>query len=262
MTDFKNKVHIINTIFTGRGQIRRTPEGILEETDEWIDKRIELFKNYCLKSLLNQTNKNFVHWICFRKRHQKFDELEEYLKGIGYNFVFTYNGQCHHDDHGDNSDLIERTAKSLEVLKPYIEGKKWVYYTHLDSDDMLMEDYVDLVQQEEPGERKSLVFQQGYAVNYFTKEVADWFCVSPPFYSIIYPGDIFSDAREKTIWEQGLVSHEQALTEFNAKIMPEYKYSYLIHGNNKSTPWNHDFRGKVYSDNNERKSILKKLGIL
>lgn len=256
-----NFVHIIETTFTGRGRVHITPEGILEETDQWIDNRINLFKRYCLKSLLNQTNKNFIHWIEFRKHNPKFDELGKYLKSIGYNFVFTFNGQSHWDDKGDNTTLEERTKKSLESLRPYVDGKKWVYYTHLDSDDMLAEDYIDLVQKEEPKERKSLVFQKGYAVNYFTKEVADWFCVSPPFYSLFYPAEIFLDAKKKLEYEDGIVSHEQALTVFNAKIMPENKYSYLIHGNNKSTPWNHDFRGKIYTNLEDRKSIFKKLGI-
>ncbi len=32
-------------------------------TDEWLEKRFELFENYCLPSLKAQTNKNFV-WLC------------------------------------------------------------------------------------------------------------------------------------------------------------------------------------------------------
>lgn len=257
-----DKIHIINTVMTGRGTPRIVGDQILEETDAWIEKRIELFKKYTLASLLNQTNKNFLHWICFRYHNPKWDELEKYLKSLNYNFVFTYDGQCHWDDRASNLTLKERTEKSLKVLEPYIKGKKWVYYTLLDSDDMLMKDAVELIQQEEPTENRSLIFQKGYAVNYFTKELGDWFCVSPPFYTIIYPADIFLNAEKKMVYEDGLKSHENALTFFDAKIMPENKYSYLIHDINKSTDWNHHFRGQIYTDKEFIKQTFKDLGIL
>ncbi len=249
-------IHIINTTMTGRG----TPR-LQEETDEWIIKRIDLFKRYTLASLRNQTNKNFLHWICFRNRHPAWDALEEYLKSIDYNFVFTFDGQCHWDDRASNDTLEQKNISSLKVLEPYIQNKKWVYYTLLDSDDMLMKDAVNLIQQQEPGEGKSLIFQKGYAINYFTKELADWFCVSPPFYTIIYPTEVFLDAKKKMEYEVGLHSHEDAIDTFNAVIMPENKYSYLIHDINKSTDWNHSFRGKIYTDRDFRKQIFKDLGI-
>jgi hypothetical protein len=254
-----DSIHIINTIFTGRGT-RRDVSGIKEESDEWIARRIDLFKRYTLKSLLNQTNKNFLHWICFRTHNPQFDELGQYLKNLNYNFVFTFNGQCHWDDKAPNNLLPLKIENSMMILKPYLEGKKWVYYTHLDGDDMFTEDAIDLIQKEEPQEGRSLIFQKGYAVNYETKEVADWFCESPPFYTIIYPKDTFIDPKKKMMYELGLHSHEDALTFFDSKIMPENKYSYLIHTINKSTNWDHDFRGKIYTDVMERKEILRKLG--
>jgi len=258
----ENKIHIINTVMTGRGTPRIVDGTIMEETNEWIDKRIELFTRYTLKSLLNQTNKNFLHWICFRNRNPKWDELENCLKSLNYNFVFTHNGQCHLDDRAENETLLDRNIKSLEFLKPYIDGKEWVYYTLLDSDDMFLEDAVDLIQQQKPEERKSLIFQKGYALNYFTKELADWFCVSPPFYTIIYPAKVFLDPEKKLKYEEGLISHEYAIKVFNPTIMPENKYSYLIHDINKSTDWGHHFRGQIYTDLAFKKDIFKKLGIL
>ena len=257
-----DKIHIINTVMTGRGTPRIVGDRVLEETDRWINERIFLFKKYTLASLLNQTNKNFLHWICFRNHNPKWDELADYLKSINYNFVFTYNGQCHWDDRSDQNPTLEkRFAKSLEALKPHIEGKKWVYYTLLDSDDMFMKDAVELIQQQEPEMGKSLVFQKGYAINHQTKELADWFCVSPPFYTIIYPAETFLDPKEKFLYEVGLNSHEDAVEIFRATIMPENKYSYLIHSYNKSTSWEHKFRGKIYTDDNFRKQVFKDLGI-
>ncbi len=258
----ENKIHIINTVFTGRGTPRMGEDGrVVEESEEWIQKRIYIFKKYTLASLRNQTNKNFLHWICFRNHHPAWDKLGEYLKSINYNFVFTFSGQCHWDDRASNKTLEQKNINSLVVLEPYLKGKKWVYYTLLDSDDMFTKDAVELIQQQEPEEGKSLIFQKGYAINYFTKEIADWFCVSPPFYTIIYPGEVFSDAKEKMAYEVGLNSHEDAINIYKSTIMPEDKYCYLIHDTNKSTEWEHAFRGKIYTDREFRKEKFNDLGL-
>ncbi len=41
----ENKIHIINTVFTGRGTPRMGEDGrVVEESEEWIQKRIYIFK--------------------------------------------------------------------------------------------------------------------------------------------------------------------------------------------------------------------------
>lgn len=91
----KPSLHIIYTSFTGRG-LHGGFRG-----NKWFNWRIEVFKNYTLKSLLNQTNKDFVHWFSFRPDeyyHPSTKALAEYLKSIDYPFVFTFDGQMFWDD--------------------------------------------------------------------------------------------------------------------------------------------------------------------
>ena len=86
----KDIIHIINTIFTGRGTPHLVGGNIEEESDNWIGERIYIFKRYTLASLLNQTNRDFLHWICFRNEKPQWKQLGQYLKILKYNFVFTY----------------------------------------------------------------------------------------------------------------------------------------------------------------------------
>lgn len=63
MKNNKQKIiHLVYIPFTGVGIFGGF------RGQEWFAKRIEIFKQYTLKSLLNQTNKNFDCWISFRDR--------------------------------------------------------------------------------------------------------------------------------------------------------------------------------------------------
>jgi len=69
--------------------------------NKWLEERIEIFKNYTLKSLLNQEAKGFLHWFSFREEERNNPlviGLDEYLKEIKYPHIFTFYGLMYHDD--------------------------------------------------------------------------------------------------------------------------------------------------------------------
>ena len=69
--------------------------------DKWFKFRIEIFKKYCLASLLNQTNKNFTLWLSFRPDEASNPEtgkLFDYLIKKDIKFIFTFQGLMYHDD--------------------------------------------------------------------------------------------------------------------------------------------------------------------
>ena len=89
------KLHFIYTPTTGVG-LHGGYRG-----DNWFRGRVEIFKKYTLKSLLNQKNKDFIHWFSFRDEEQYsqiVDDLRKYLTSIKYPFVFTFDGLMYHDD--------------------------------------------------------------------------------------------------------------------------------------------------------------------
>lgn len=247
--------HIIQTTFTGRGKPKHQ-----QESEEWLKRRIVLFKQYTISSLLHQTNKNFIHWISFRDKLDKnnflIKQLSSFLKSLDYSFIFTFNGQPYWDDRAPNDTLEERLRKSLKLIEPFCRNKDYVYLTMLDSDDMFHREVVDEIQNEGFRNKGALIYQKGFVFNDGTEQFADWFCESPPFYTLMYPQEIFLDASKKLEYDKPFTTHEDIIKHFDYKILSENRYCYLVHEDNKSTGWEHPFRGKEYSGE-ERNKILK-----
>jgi len=256
---WKNKVHFINTVFTGRG---------IEQFggNEWYKKRIEIFKKYCLKSLLNQSNRNFIHWICFRpeeKENPQTKALAKYLDKLKYNYIFTFYGQSFWDDKTSNIGLEEKMQKSIDDVAKYIKGKEYVYFTVLDSDDMFHGDMVKTIQEEEYGYAKALTPIKGYILNDDTGQLADWNHPScPPYYTIMFPVNIFLSAKKQLEYYYPFVSHEDIIRIFKCKRMPDNLYCCTVHSGNISTHWEHKVRGKEYFYESEKREILKGFGII
>lgn len=88
-------VHLIYTPFTGVG-LHGGFRG-----NKWLEHRIEVFKNYTLKSMLNQSHTEFLHWFSFRPEESTNPRvlgLAKHLESINYPFIFTFNGLMYWDD--------------------------------------------------------------------------------------------------------------------------------------------------------------------
>lgn len=202
------KIHFIYTPFTGVG-LKNGYRG-----DEWFKNRIEIFKNYTLNSLLNQTDKWFVHWLSFRQEdyfNPLVTELEEYLKTIDkYNAVMTFDGLMYHDDkysnafltrcmngariirdcvrekrlwmrgefselfYNKNKTLLSRLRHSLSFLEKLYGRNDIVFLTRIDSDDMFHKDAVREINTIPLYSHTALMFQNGYIYDINTKKVAEW----------------------------------------------------------------------------------------
>jgi hypothetical protein len=250
---------IIQTTFTGRGQIR--PEW-KDCQKEWIKNRIKIFKKYTLASLSNQTDKDFLHWISFRKEDKNnsdISELKKYLKSIEYNFCFTFNGQPYWDDRGDNSDLKQRLSEDLALLRGFI--KENVYFTVLDSDDCFKANMVESIKNIKFRENYAIIVKKGYCLH--ENELYKWNPkTNPPFYTIMFPKDIFLDKKNNISYWNYFKSHEDIPKIFKTKLLPNYMYLTLMHSLNRSTknPKNgiHPYIGKKVYD---KEKILNNFGI-
>lgn len=254
----KKFVHFICTVFTGRG-IKQFGG------NDWYADRIRVFKKYCLPSLFNQTNRDFIHWICFRPEEEKNPHtiaLGKYLDNLGYNYVFTFNSQPFWDDKTSNLGLIEKMQKSIDVVKKYTEGKDYVYFTVIDSDDMFQKDVVELIQKEEYEYKKALTPIKGYILNDATGQLADWNHQScPPYYTIMFPTEVFLNAEKQLAYYYPFVSHEDILKIFKCKRMPDNLYCCTVHEGNISTHWKHHMRGEEYFLEEEKELLLRDFNI-
>lgn len=287
----KNKpkiIHLIYIPFTGVGIFGGF------RGQQWFIKRIEIFKQYTLKSLLNQTNKNFVVWISFRARERNnplVQELEVYLNAINFPFVFTFDGLMYADDRyfphfknrlpffkrvvrgcwrskkfnlyamyevlqDKNASLQKRVENSLNVLKPIFARADFVYMTRIDSDDMFHKDTMQEIQETRP-QYKAVTIPKGYVYNRITRELSTWDpTTNPPFHTIIFPYDVFFDAEKYVEYLGEYRTHEDVVKLYDHKKIKKRLYCVLTHSWNISTAYSHRFRGMKCKNN-----ILKNFGI-
>lgn len=262
--------HLVMTPFTGLGKPKF-------RGDEWYKQRIEIFKKYTLKSLQSQTNKFFVHWMMFRPEEQKnrlTQGLFSYLCGIEWKTFFTFGGICFWDDKYwfEKKNLYKRLKDTLPALKEIVGDAQYVYETILASDDMYHKDVIESIQGQPFAYKRALVHQNGYIYNDQTGDLAEWKPTAghlPPFYTIMYPADVFLDPKKHLEYLKGYKSHEDIKKVFDCVRLPDWRYCVIVHGKNISTSWkwhrdpttilNHPFIGKEIKEGKEK--ILKQFGL-
>lgn len=252
--------------------------GIKNGDDEWFKERIEVFKQYTLKSLLNQTNKNFILWFSFRSEDQpqigrpiqrNWELVAELLRDTPIRHFATFQGLMYYDDKNleANKTLESRLKKTIGMLERYTESD-YILMTRLDSDDMFHKDAVEEIQRNFPQgmaydeydipKPKALVFLRGLVYNTDTQELAEWRPrTNPPFHTIIFPKETFFDAKKHVEYYGDWQSHEDTILVWPFAKLSDGKYCVTVRPKGHiSTNWNHNFRGKPMD-----KELLKDFGI-
>ncbi|MCF6181133.1 glycosyltransferase [Lutibacter sp.] len=128
--------HYIITRFNLRNDswtITKNNEKVLSES--WLKDRFELFENYCLNSVKNQTNQNFK-WLVF------FDiNTPENYKRKVEEFQASYSNFIPFFIDGMNNFLPE-IVKKIKLL----DDKKYCITSRLDNDDSLHKGYINVIQ--------------------------------------------------------------------------------------------------------------------
>lgn len=252
-------MHIIYTSLTGRQGIPS-----FDKDREWLDFRIKFFERYTINSLLNQSESNFLHWISFKENTEQdplIKKLKRHLEKLNYNFVFTFGFQYPHRKHQTKEfkkEIPERLQKSLDAIKEYHSKQDYIYLTFLDSDDLFYKDVVQEIQSYDFKYKRALCFSKGYIYNTKSGVLAQWNPdTCPPFSTILYPANVFFDAKSHLEYRPGNVSHLTVPELFNVINLPGRKYVVGCHGKNSTTTWRHSYRGPEYLDKEEKRDILK-----
>lgn len=237
--------HLVYTPFTGLGK-----PGF--KSDEWYKKRIEIFKENTLKSLQNQTDQFFVHWISFRPEEQKNNltkQLFSYLCGVKWRTIFTFGGLCWWDDKYRFDKLYKRLKDTLPSLVEIVGDARYVYETVLASDDMYHKDVIESIERQPFAYKRALVHWTGHIRDIKNNRIAEWNPEQghlPPFYTIMYPADVFLNPRKHFDYLNGFKSHEDIERIFDCVRMPDWRYCVNIHGNNLSTFWDWEKDGEKH----------------
>jgi len=235
--------------------------------NRWLKNRIQIFKQFVIPSLLNQTNKNFTLWISWRpeeKNNPYVKDFMYYLKWIKeLETVHTFHGVCFWDDkYPDNvarDRLLTNLHNSLGEMTDALGECDYVYMTIQPSDDLYYKDAVDEIQAffGTYSNIQALGFTEGYMINYQTKQVAEYNPdTNPPFFTIKFPRATFIDPLMHAKYTGPYKSHEYVGDKL--EYSPIVKRAFMVgtHLENISTHFNHPFKGATVD-----KNILKDFGI-
>jgi hypothetical protein len=251
--------HFMYVPFTGLGLY----QGM--RGNRWLKNRIKIFKQFVVPSLLNQTNRNFTVWIGWRpqERDNKYVlELQEWLKGTGLDFVFTFGGLCFWDDKYEDLEARSRLATALHLsmreLINLLGDVDEVLMTIQPSDDCYRKDAVELIQAGLKGNYQAFGFAKGYISNYLTKEVSEYNpTTNPPFYTIRFPKEIFIEPQRHIAYAP-IKSHEYVGDHLKYNAFSYRGFLVGTHGENVSTYFNHPFKGQEVED---IKGVLSEFGL-
>jgi len=254
----KDFIHFVYVPFTGLG-LHKGYRG-----DGWLRNRIKIFKEYPLKSLLKQTEKDFTLWISWReqeKTNPQVIELYGYLKDLGLKVIFTYHGIMFWDDKYPQDKLLERLEKTLPELKEVIGDKKYVYMTIQPSDDTYWLRMVEEVQVQPFKYKRVFGYSHGYILNMKTMELAEYNpTIYPPFYTVMFETPEFLSPYQHYTYIGPYEDHGVVARMFECANSNIRGFIVGIHGENISTVWNEPFRGRTLSEQ-ERSEIFKSFGI-
>ncbi|MDQ0058846.1 hypothetical protein [Paenibacillus harenae] len=165
------------------------PEANTHLTEPWIYKRMDIFMNFTLKSLLNQTNPNYLAYIVYHDSSRPFIE----------NALLNYPPLPH------NIRFIASSEYEYAVMMN-LSGYKFWYELHLYSDDMYSKYFVDMLYNYKPKpETKVLICQNGYIYNSATYEIAKYFNYSSSFNCLIYRVKDYLNGVRHNLFQEWLV---------------------------------------------------------
>ncbi|WP_158737184.1 glycosyltransferase family A protein [Alteribacillus sp. YIM 98480] len=214
----KNKIIIVNIAFNVLRKFhvppRPQPETVL--TKEWIENRMDIFMNYAMKSLSNQTNNNFIALVRY----------EDCTKNLIREALRKY-------DKVPNNVIFVKNSKFSRHIKKLIIHYDYFYLVRLDSDDMYHKTYIQrLYDFKHNTDTKVLINRKGFVYNSLTNQMATYSNPSPPFYTLIYKTDDYLNGVRYSI-----PKHRDAI-KLPHKILKGYNFIVNIHSINTSSKFN------------------------
>ena len=248
----------------------------------WLKRRIKIYKQFVVSSLLNQTDQDFVVWVAWRPEERNNPlvlGLEAWLNtNTPFKIVFTYGGLCFWDDKYPDAVARERLStalhKTLPQLLDVVGENEEVCVLLVPSDDLYASKTIEASKKflSENKDFEAIGFKQGYICNYQTKEVLEYNPkTNPPFFAVRFPRNVFFDpgkhlAYISTKSDEGKYkagtpypSHEWIPNAFKMAFFEHRGFMVGTHGENVSTHFNNPYGGERIEN---RLEVLKEFGIL
>jgi len=224
--------------------------------NRWLRNRIAVFKKFVVPSLLAQTDRDFILWICWRaeeKNNPHVKALKEWLTDTtNLRTVFTYTGVPFWDDKYSDTEARERLFWTLKDALPSLvdlleEGE--VYWLLQPSDDCYHKETIKSVKTAfATPEIQAVTYTQGYIMNYNTLEGKEYNPkTNPPFFAIKFPKDLFLDPGKHINYTGPYKSHEYIGNKLTLAQFIGRGFIVGCHGENISTHFNNPYGGNPVS---------------
>lgn len=134
----------------------RLQRGTIVQTEEWLNKRFELFEKFCFPSVNQQTTKNFTWLVFFDKNTPDKYKLQ----------IKNYSKICPMF----HAIFVETGVSEVEIAVNYIKSNtdaQTIITTNLDNDDMIHKDYIKNIQDTYSPlyQNTFLLYRYGYQYN-------------------------------------------------------------------------------------------------
>lgn len=257
--------HLLYVPFTGLGLYGG------HRGKRWLRNRIKIFKQFVLKSLESQTDKDFILWVSWRhedRGDKDIVELENYIKEKGFKSVFTYSGVCFWDDKYDDETarkrLLDAVHGSMGELINIIGDVDTVLMTIQPSDDCYSSVAVEQIKNHftyNPG-LQCFGYKKGYVMDYMSQKLCGWNPkTTPPFYTIKFPREKFVDPLKHLEYTGPYKSHEYVKDYLKARYIEERGFLVGTHGYNISTVFDHPYAGYEFPNSFSVRRILTNFGL-
>jgi hypothetical protein len=237
--------------------------------NRWLKNRIKVFKQFVLPSLEVQTNQNFAVWCSWRpeeKSNPYVKELMNYMEAWGdlcnIRVIHTFHGVCFWDDKYTDDQARNRLASAIHgsvgELYNHIGEADTILMTIQPSDDCYNSYAVEEIQNLfKITDLQAVGYKHGYMMDYIKGEVSEYNpTTNPPFFTIKFPRNIFTDPLAHMEYTGPYKSHEYVGDKLNYFQIPKRGFLVGTHSENISTVYSHPFRGQVVE-----RAILREFGL-
>lgn len=218
------------------------------QSKAWWKKRLNIYRGTVLRSLANQTDKDFDYVCVFNKNQmEKYPHIKNFME--------------------ISSGYIEESNPSTEYepLELAAQTKEDAIFFNIDSDDHVHKDTVKELKKLKPKEGLTPYMDNGYIYDLNTGKMAyhHAYRASGPFWGIYIPGRM-NDVQtiHRYMKDYNMDGHHfQKHKAINSHKLPDNMYLYSVHGDNTTTAWkNYNTSKKVGKKIRAKKPILKNFG--
>lgn len=204
----------------------------------WLRNRIEIFEKLTLKSIQNQTNKNFDCFLFFCDSLIPNDLRDRIYSWENMKPIFL----------GD--EPVSAAKDYIPLIKENMKDSKNIITTSVDNDDLIHKDLVDIIQKNLSNTRKAVYLKRGYTYvdgNDFLYKVS-W--PTNSIFTLYEPASNITTCRISESHKDFFKEHKNITSNISTK---ERMWIQYLHNNNSLEAYNK----QISSLSEEEKNIEK-----